>query len=58
MPFEAAPRIVVGVRIPYPCGDPSRPPEAERALRRRLIETALRALQTPVERSTVFSAGE
>jgi glycine reductase complex component B subunit gamma len=53
-----APRIVVGARIPHPCGDPSRPPEGERALRRRLVETALRALQTPVERPTIFSAGD
>jgi glycine reductase len=49
-----APRIVVGVRIPHPCSDPSRPESAERALRVRLMETALQALQTPVTKPTVF----
>jgi betaine reductase len=53
-----APRIVVGARIPHPCGDPTLLPQAERALRQRLVETALRALQTPVEQPTVFRTGE
>jgi len=31
--------------------------EDERALRRRLVETALRALETPIEVQTVFEMG-
>ena len=50
-----APRIVPGRGIPYPAGDPSLPPDAERAWRRRLVERALEALSAPVERPTVFA---
>jgi glycine reductase len=49
-----ASRIVAGVKVPNPCGDPELPPESDRALRRELIRTALAALQTDVERPTVF----
>jgi glycine reductase len=49
-----APRIVPTRGIPYPTGDPSLEPAAERALRRSLLLTALHALTTPVERPTVF----
>ena len=51
-----ASRIVTGGRIPHPASDPSRPPEAERAFRRNLVRTAIRALQTPVSEPTVFAA--
>lgn len=47
-------RIVAGVRMPHPVGDPSLPLEKERALRRRIVETALKALQTEVGEPTVF----
>jgi glycine reductase len=47
-------RIVPGVAIPYPLGNPEKTPEEERALRRKLVEKALKALQTPVEEQTVF----
>ena len=40
--------------IPYPTGDPSLDPEQERAWRRRLLETALVAVSTPVSGPTVF----
>ena len=40
--------------IPYPTGDPSLDPASERAWRRRLLETALTAVSTPVHRPTVF----
>ena len=46
-------RVVQGVKIEHVCGDPSLPPDADRALRRRLVEQALRALQTPVEQPTL-----
>jgi glycine reductase len=47
-------RIVPAVAIPHPLGNPELPPVEEKALRRRLIEKALRALQTEVEGQTVF----
>lgn len=48
-------RIVPTVAIPYPLGDPSLSPEAEKELRRSLVRRALRALETPVDGQTVFS---
>jgi glycine reductase complex component B subunit gamma len=50
-----APRIVPGRGIPYPSGDPSLPPAAERAWRRRLVLRALDAVATAVEHPTVFN---
>jgi glycine reductase len=47
-------RIVPTVAIPHPLGNPSLSYEDERALRRRLVEKALKALQTPIEEQTVF----
>lgn len=38
----------------HPVGDPAQPPERERAFRRRLVETALKALRTPLEKQTIF----
>jgi betaine reductase len=49
-----APRIVPGRGIPYPSGDPSLPPQAEQAWRRRLVQRALDAVATTVERPTIF----
>jgi betaine reductase len=49
-----APRVVRGVRIEHVCGDPSLPPAEDFALRCRLVARALEALETPVERPTVF----
>lgn len=53
-----APRIVPGRGIPYPAGDPTLPPQAERAWRRRVLERALDAVTTPVERPEVFTTEE
>ena len=47
-------RIVAGVGIPHPLGDPARPRSEEIDLRRRIVATALRALETPVERPVIF----
>jgi glycine reductase len=47
-------RIVPAVAIPHPLGNPELPKDEEKALRRRLVEKALRALETPVEGQTVF----
>jgi glycine reductase len=49
-----APRIVPGRAVVHPVGDPTLPADAERALRRGLIERALEALQTPVDGPRVF----
>ena len=49
-----APRIVPTRGIPYPTGDPSLDPAAERAWRRRLVERALEAVSTAVTKPTVF----
>ena len=47
-------RIVPSIAIPHPLGDPDLAPEAERALRRRLVERALEAVCTPVAAQRVF----
>ena len=47
-------RIVPSVAIPHPLGDPSLAPDAERALRRSLVEQALAALCAGIEEQTVF----
>lgn len=49
-------RVVQGVKIEHVCGDPALSPAADQALRRRLVERALQALQTPVEGPTLFHA--
>ncbi len=48
-------RIVTGTGIPHPCGDPGLSPEADLSIRREIVETALRALQTNVGEPTVFT---
>jgi betaine reductase len=48
-------RIVPAIAIPHPLGDPTKPFEEEKALRRRLVEKALKALQTEIEDQTVFT---
>jgi glycine reductase len=53
-----APRIVPTRGIPYPTGDPSLTPEAEKAWRRRLLDRALEALATTVHQPTVFEVPE
>ena len=50
-------RVITGVRIPHPCGDPTLPPEADFALRRKIVECALEAVQTEVDSPTVFVPG-
>jgi glycine reductase len=47
-------RIVTAGRIPHPTGDPTKTPEQEQAWRRVVVETALKALSTPIEKATVF----
>ena len=47
-------RIVPGVAIPHPVGDPDRGLETDRAVRREILERALKAMETPIEEQTIF----
>jgi len=47
-------RVVTGTKIPHPCGDPNLPTEADRALRRAIIQCSLSALQREVKGPTLF----
>lgn len=47
-------RVVRGVRIEHVCGDPTLSPADDGRLMARLVETALRALQTEVHSPTLF----
>ncbi len=49
-----AARVVRGVRVEHVCGDPRLTPEVDRKLGRRIVETALEALQTEVDGPTRF----
>lgn len=47
-------RVVTGVKVEHVCGDPGLSDAADRALRRRIVSTALRALETSVDGPTRF----
>lgn len=47
-------RIVPGISIPHPLGNPNLPEEGSKKLRRQLVERALKALQTEITEQTVF----
>ena len=47
-------RIVPGVAIPHPVGDPEQGAEVDHAVRRKLLERALRAMQTEITEQTIF----
>lgn len=47
-------RIVPTIAIPHPLGNPALDKKDEYALRYKLVETALKALQTPVDDQTIF----
>ena len=47
-------RIVPAVAIPHPLGNPALTLEEEKAIRRRILDAALRALSTEVTEQTVF----
>lgn len=48
-------RIVPGVAIPHPLGNPALPFDEEKRMRRKIVEEALRALTTEVTKQTVFA---
>lgn len=47
-------RIVPSVAIPHPLGDPLKSPDEEKAIRRRLVELALAAVQTELTEQRIF----
>ena len=47
-------RIVPAIAIPHPLGDPSLTLEEEKNIRRRILNTALKALSTEVDDQTIF----
>ena len=48
-------RIVPTIAIPHPFGDPTKTREEEKAIRRKLVERGLKALQTEITEQTVFT---
>ena len=47
-------RVIRGVKIPHPCGDPTLDPARDHALRVGLVRAALRALSTKLDKAAVF----
>lgn len=47
-------RVIAGVKMSHPCGDPNLSGEADLALRKKILEYALDALQTDVDLPTIF----
>jgi len=47
-------RVVRGVAIPHPVGDPGEEPAAELEIRKGLLEKALGALCEPISEQTLF----
>lgn len=48
------PRLVTGHAVTAVLGDPTLPPDQEKALRRRIVLRALAALAEPIEEPTTF----
>ncbi len=47
-------RIVPTIAIPHPFGDPAKTHEEEYEIREKIVKTALKALETPVDKQTIF----
>ena len=47
-------RIIPGVGIPYPLGDPTQGETDSKKIRKRMVQRALKALQVPLTDQTVF----
>lgn len=47
-------RVVPSFAIPYPFGDPLRSPEEALAMRKRIVEASLSALESDIKEQTVF----
>jgi len=53
-----ASRVVVGRKIPHPCGDPNLPPAFDQELRKQIVLSALDALKQSVSGPTIFAPRE
>ncbi len=53
-----ASRVIRGVRVPHVCGDPTLSRERDQELRARIVETALKAIATPVSGPTLFEPSQ
>jgi glycine reductase len=51
-------RVVRGCRIEHVCGNPDLGPDKDREYGLRIIQTALRALSTPVNGPTLFDPAD
>lgn len=49
-------RIIPGVAIPHPTGDPAKGPEEDKRVRRELLERAFKALTTEISEQTIFGS--
>lgn len=47
-------RVVKGMRVEHVCGNPLLSPQDDKKLQVEIVETALKALQTPVTKPTLF----
>ncbi len=47
-------RVVKGMRVEHVCGNPLLSPEDDKKLQVAIVELALKALQTPVTKPTLF----
>lgn len=47
-------RIIPGIGIPYPLGDPTQGEEDSKKIRKKMVRRALKALQMAVTEQTVF----
>ena len=47
-------RIVPGIAIPHPTGNPALGPEGDKATRRELVQRAFKAMTTKIDEQTVF----
>lgn len=47
-------RIVPAIAIPHPLGNPALTPEEEFDIRYKMVDKALKALETPVDDQTIF----
>jgi len=48
-------RIIPGVAIPHPTGDPAKGPEEDKKIRREMLERSLKALCTEISEQTIFT---
>ncbi len=51
-------RVVKGIRVEHVCGNPLLGREDDLRLQLHIVQTALKALQTPVDGPTLFEPGE